>query len=535
MNDYVLSYDGDTARIAPKLPDIFVDRLQEILSYEPVGAEFAPTHQRNLWRTVNGKRQRNSSAKWDGRIKLFKKGRGAYNHFPTGLIPRALQGLQDVFKGNLVISPPARVMPDRSLTLDGKQVVLKNKPTVLQMRDYGREVVEALLNAPHGRGMAESPTGSGKSIIMAELICKFPDVPILVTVPSRSLMYQTRADFEAVLGEKVGILGDSETDLQRVTVAIIDSLAAAVKPDVKKSKRNKKGEIDPATAKPRRPEIVAFLAAQRIWILDEHHLSAADRFTDVSPYLINALNRYAVSATLWREDGADMVLEGIAGQQVIRIEPMRLIQEGWLATPNIEMHIIDHDYTWTGEGKKPRYDWVYDQRIVHNDFRNDYITEQAHRCLKEGQVPCLILVKDIEHGNLLQELLSYLGRTAFLFGEDDQKVRTAVLKQVQDGTLPFLVASTIFDVGVDIPELKSVILAGAGKSASRAIQRVGRGLRKTQPKDVAETVRIIDFEDREPYYLESHSAERRRRYDSYYPGCVSSWLSGQPLPTSKWF
>ena len=72
-----------------------------------------------------------------------------------------------------------------------------------------------------------------------------------------------------------------------------------------------------------------------------------------------------------------------------------------------------------------------------------------------------------------------------------------------------IIASTIFDEGVDIPEVGSLILAVGGKSTIKTLQRVGRALR---PKKGENEVEIYDFIDWGNKYLLSHSRQRLQDY-----------------------
>jgi superfamily II DNA or RNA helicase len=44
--------------------------------------------------------------------------------------------------------------------------------------------------------------------------------------------------------------------------------------------------------------------------------------------------------------------------------------------------------------------------------------------------------------------------------------------------LPVLIATTIFDEGVDVSGINCLFLAAGGKSMRQLLQRIGRGLRK---------------------------------------------------------
>lgn len=514
---YTLTTDGREVKITPRLPDVISDSLKGFLSYTPTGSEWAPNHVRNQWRMVDGKRQFNARAKWDGKVSVYKKGHPGHPHrFPIGLLDDALKHLGKFPAYSFSVVPTLTAISPTQATLHGKQVVLKGEAITIEIRDYQAAFVKDLLARTHAMG--EMATGGGKSVVIGELLVKFPTLQRLVTVPSKELMHQTAADLEAMLGIKVGRLGDGIHDVQPVTVAVINSVAQAL------SERGRKS----------RPTVAAWIEGVQMWVCDESHLSATDQYKAADEAMPLTQRRYGVSATLVREDGAEMVFHGMFGPIVKRISAWDLIQAGWLVRPRIEMHVVDHDYIHNGP-KKPKFDDVYASEITYNLDRNLLIGQLAHRALTEKRWPVLTLISDLDHGQNLQDLMAQLGPTAYLQGEDSHKVRHAVLKKLKAGELPFLVASTIFDIGVDIPPLRTVILAGSGKAQSRATQRVGRGLRPdlhsvlntlVGPK---EEVWIFDFEDREKFFLQDHSLLRRSYYNANYPGCVTTWKNGVKL------
>jgi superfamily II DNA or RNA helicase len=72
------------------------------------------------------------------------------------------------------------------------------------------------------------------------------------------------------------------------------------------------------------------------------------------------------------------------------------------------------------------------------------------------------------------------------------------------------ISTSIFDEGIDCRPLDTLILAGAGKSQTRALQRVGRVLRPYSGKNDAI---VIDIEDH-CKHLFSHSKKRRKIYST---------------------
>jgi superfamily II DNA or RNA helicase len=70
-----------------------------------------------------------------------------------------------------------------------------------------------------------------------------------------------------------------------------------------------------------------------------------------------------------------------------------------------------------------------------------------------------------------------------------------------------VIASSIYDEGVDIPKLRELFLACGGKSAIKIIQRVGRLLRPHPDKNYAI---IHDFVDNDGKWLMRQSTERHK-------------------------
>ena len=70
------------------------------------------------------------------------------------------------------------------------------------------------------------------------------------------------------------------------------------------------------------------------------------------------------------------------------------------------------------------------------------------------------------------------------------------------------IASTIFDEGIDVRPLDTLILAGGGKSPTRALQRIGRILRPYKGKNNAIAVDFMDT----CKYMQGHSSQRLKIY-----------------------
>lgn len=115
----------------------------------------------------------------------------------------------------------------------------------------------------------------------------------------------------------------------------------------------------------------------------------------------------------------------------------------------------------------------------------------------------------IKHPKSGKETTVRVKEVEMLSGNDDALKRAAVFEAVKRGICRCLVASTIADEGLDLPILDTLILAGGGKSSTRAFQRVGRVLRLHENKEKAV---VFDFIDYTPM-LRRHSRERQKYYE----------------------
>lgn len=165
---------------------------------------------------------------WDGTKNLFNT---RNNTFPTGLLRKAREVLYSL--DYEVILEDTRVKPT------GFPILLKN----VKLRDYQEECVKEMCRV--GRGLIQVGTSGGKTIITSALLANL-GVNSLVIVPTKELLKQTAKAISNVLGIKVGIIGDGEKDIGKITVATFQSLTTSK--DTKKRKydpiRNKWSMVD---------------------------------------------------------------------------------------------------------------------------------------------------------------------------------------------------------------------------------------------------------------------------------------------------
>lgn len=224
----------------------------------------------------------------------------------------------------------------------------------------------------------------------------------------------------------------------------------------------------------------------------------------------NAYYRIGVSATPWRDGGDDILIESALSirNPKLSINASMLIRKGNLTPCNIVFLPIKDTFEWQGS-----YHNLYQRAIVKNEQRNNTIVNVATKMVEEQKRTVLILIKDINHGDILKSLLiEKIGKdkVEFLSGRNNAENRKEVLQSVKNGKIKVLIGSTIADEGLDLPILDCLILAGSGKSSTRAFQRVGRVIRLYKNKKDAI---VFDFID-ETKTFKRHALIRKALYET---------------------
>jgi len=219
-------------------------------------------------------------------------------------------------------------------------------------------------------------------------------------------------------------------------------------------------------------------------LCDECHVTAANTHSRVLRNAQRARYRFGFSGTpLDRADQRSIMAIAMLGPVVYRIQAQALIDAGAIVAPAIrvvECRQFVLRYTWPD---------VQLEGIVRSKKRNDIVMSAAVTCAKPG----LVFVNRIEHGSDLTSRLRAEGiKARFVWGKDDGAARDAAIADLRAGVLDVVVCSTVFTEGADIPEIRSVIVGGGGKSVIGALQRVGRGVRNAPGK---KGVTVYDVND----------------------------------------
>jgi len=149
---------------------------------------------------------------------------------------------------------------------------------------------------------------------------------------------------------------------------------------------------------------------------------------------------------------------------------------------------------------------IYKDQVVENEFYNNAIANIANAYIEQGRL-VLVLVQQINHGKYLESMIP---GGHFISGKSPKKKRLESIDRLRNKDIQCIISTTIFDEGIDVKPLDTLLLAGQGKSRVRAMQRIGRVLRPYKDKP---DPTVIDFKLYQPY-LSDHADERVKMYST---------------------
>ena len=398
------------------------------------------------------------SRRWDGYISLMN----GFSMFPTGLLDIVIKALEDK-KYNTELIYDTQFISSEMVTEDCLNGVI--------LRDYQVNAANKLLD--YGRGIAKMATNSGKTLVFSAII-QAVDKKATVIVSSTELLYQTSDMISERLGCEVGRIGDGIYDPKKITVAMVQTLCTRL---------NDK-------------DLFKHFSDNVVVIIDECHHTSSNQMMDVL-FKLPGCYRYGFSGTpLKYNDLDDLKLIAVTGRVLCDVTNEELIEEGWSAKPQIKLHIIENGIT------ELDYQEAYTTLIVQNELRNGIIVRES----EEAGGVVLVLVNRIEHGKLLNEMID---GSIFVNGSNSSDYRLSILQDMQEKPGVYI-ATPIFDEGVDVPNIDTIILAAGGKSHVKLLQRIGRGLRKKEGENI---LTVHDFIDDTNKYLFTHSEKRLKVYE----------------------
>ena len=364
---------------------------------------------------------------------------------------------------------------DRSRRSDGPAMAILS-PLEVRLEPFQErmlELIELSRTRGHHRNLLVSATGTGKTVMAAvdyaRLRRTLPRARLLFVAHRERILDQSMAVFRHVLrdqafGEKwVG--GARPTGFDHV-FASVQTLTAANRQNLA----------------PDHFDVI---------IIDEFHHAAAASYRalmdDLTPRELLGL-----TATPERADGLP-ILHWFGDRIAAELRLWDAIEQRRLA-PFAYFGIHDgvdlREVPWRrGRG--------YDEAALTNVYTSDmawarFVHHQLERHVSDlATIRCLGFCVSVDHARFMAEQFQRLGVAAVaIWGETPEPERNAAIRDLTAGKLQVIFSVELFNEGVDVPDVDTLLMLRPTESATLFLQQLGRGLRIAPGKSVCT---VLDF------------------------------------------
>jgi superfamily II DNA or RNA helicase len=243
----------------------------------------------------------------------------------------------------------------------------------------------------------------------------------------------------------------------------------------------------------------------QVVIVDEAHGAKAD----VIKRLINdhgqhIAYRFGVTGTFPKPEIDRFNLVCSIGRVLKTITSKWLIENGYLAEVEIELAMTSENADLPDYTAEKGF-------LARSEERLEYLAGMVQENMERfGNT--LVLVNSIQFGRKLAKLIP---GSVFLSGESKNDLRQEHYKEFNDRDDVIVIATSgIASTGISIDRIFCLFLIDAGKSFIKAIQSIGRGLRRAEDKNKVYVVDVFSSLK----YSKKHSKERIKWYtEAGYP------------------
>lgn len=403
---------------------------------------------------------------WDGKIRLFNlRTRTLYVGLLDSLKKFAETNNYNINFDNEADFEEINVLPNETVKFV-ESLNLSLSPREYQLDSFIHAVTKQ-------RALLVSPTGSGKSLIIY-MISKFYETKkILIIVPTTGLVHQMAGDFVSYgCNERHihKIFAGQEKDID-VPFTITTWQSVYQMPE---SWFNQFGCV----------------------VGDEAHLFKANSLVSIMEKTKLCKHKFGLTGTLDGSKTNKMVLEGLFGPVKQVTTTSELIQNQTLSAFKIKALLIDYPEEdrklfSTNRKQKPTYDEEM-KFLCTNPKRNAVLVGLS--LSTKGNT--LLLFNYVQHGKMLVNYIKQMDpnrKVFFVYGGVEGKEREEIRQYTElHGNIIIVASYKTFSTGVNIKNLHNIIFGSPSKSKVRIFQSIGRGLRKSNEKDVAVLYDVAD-------------------------------------------
>ncbi len=351
---------------------------------------------------------------------------------------------------------------------------------LMRAKDYQQEILEKLdvERTVHGhfRNLVVAATGTGKTVIAAFDFKRFrekhPDCNFLFIAHRQEILQQAMQTFRIVLDDpNFGNLwdGNNEPTNYKHVFASKDTL------------RNRLDNLHLTED------------YYHYMVVDEVHHIVAPTYVKLMTYFKPQI-LLGLTATPERTNEQEDITVFFDGHISAEIRLPAALNAGLLAPFHyygIPDNVDLSEVKWSGHG----YDIAeLSQIYTQNDFRTGLILKKMQEYIGNShlhKVRALCFCVDKRHAEFMNAKFTLAGlKTAVLTSDHDDVHRSKVKRMLREGKINYLFVVDLFNEGVDIPEIDTVLFLRPTESATVFLQQFGRGLRLYAGKD---HLTVLDF------------------------------------------
>ncbi|MCP8970844.1 DEAD/DEAH box helicase family protein [Ectobacillus ponti] len=221
-------------------------------------------------------------------------------------------------------------------------------------------------------------------------------------------------------------------------------------------------------------------------VIDEFHHAAANSYRNVLSYFQPQF-LLGITATPDRNDNRDIY--ALCNNRVAyRIDFLEAIQHQWLSPFHYYGVYDDTDYSqirWLGT----QYD---EEQLTAVQLRDELFEKTLQAWREHKQTRTLVFCSSIRQARALSEFFNLNGhRTVALHSGPEALPRSQAIRQLRDGEMEAIFTVDLFNEGVDIPSVDTLLFVRPTESLTVFTQQVGRGLRLHDGKEYCVIIDLI--------------------------------------------
>lgn len=351
---------------------------------------------------------------------------------------------------------------------------------LMRAKDYQQEILEKLdvERNVHGhfRNLVVAATGTGKTVIAAFDFMRYkeqhPDCHLLFIAHRQEILKQAMKTFSIVLGDpNFGDLWDGENEPQSYQ-------------HVFASKDTLRNRLDSLNLSADYYQYV---------IVDEVHHIVAPTYVKLMTYFKPEI-LLGLTATPERTNSEEDITVFFDGHISAEIRLPAALNAGLLAPFHyygIPDNIDLTEVKWSGHGYDPS---ELTKIYTSNDYRTGLILKKMQEYIGNNnlhKIKALCFCVNKDHARYMNAKFTLSGlRSDMLTSDDSDTHRNVVQKRLRLGQINYLFVVDLFNEGVDIPEIDTILFLRPTESCTVFLQQFGRGLRKHKNKD---HLTVLDF------------------------------------------